>query len=123
MVRFHGGEQAGKGTYWNILTGERVDLGGTSFLPGGRNDTFLRLPGFAVLVFGPALGLAFAIFLPFIAIVMTLTVGMRKVGAVLMTATGRSMSFGWRPMESFLAGMGRVKKRRQETSPKDSVPR
>lgn len=123
MVRYHGGQEAGKGTYWNVRTGERIVIDGPAALPGGGSDTFVRMPGVVVLLFGPVLGLVFAIFLPFIGIAMTVSLVAGKVASLLMQAAGRGMSFGWRPSLSYLGGRRRVKKRPEESSPKDGVPR
>jgi hypothetical protein len=76
-----------------------------------------------VLLFGPVLGLVFAIFLPFIGIAMAVALVAGKVASLLTQAAGKGMSFGWRPSESYLGGRRRVKKRPEESSPKDVVPR
>lgn len=123
MVRYHGGQEVGKGTYWNIMTGERVAVEGPATLPGGGNDTFIRMPGLGILLLGPVLGLVFAIFLPFIGIAMTVSLVAGKLASLLTQAAGRGMSFGWRPSVSYLGGRRRVKKRREESSTKDGVPR
>jgi hypothetical protein len=123
MLRYHGGQEVDKGTYWNVRTGERVAVEGTAALPGGGNDTFVRVSSVVVLLFGPVLGLVFAIFLPFIGIAMTITLVAGKIAALLTQAAGKGMSFGWRPSVSYLGGRRRVKKRPEESSPKDGVPR
>jgi hypothetical protein len=52
----------------------------------------------------PVIGLVFAVFLPFIGIAMTLNlIGKKLVEGVASAAAG-SVSFGWRPIEAYLAG-------------------
>jgi hypothetical protein len=45
---------------------------------------------------GPVVGLIFAVFLPFIGIVMTVGMVGRKLGEAVADAAAGSMSFGWR---------------------------
>ena len=109
MVR-KGGHKTEKGTYWNIRSGERVVLEQEGMLPG--EGTYIKAPTAVVLLAGPVLGLLYAIFLPFIAIAMTVTVVARKAAE----AGAHAASFGWRPVEAYLAGRkkGRTAKKDQQ---------
>ena len=99
-----GGHKVQAGTYWNMANGERVDLAAEGVLPGSGQDMYIKAPAAMAIAAGPVLGLVFAMFLPFIGIVMTLSlVGSKIVEAVTEAAAG-SMSFGWRPIEAYLAG-------------------
>lgn len=106
MVR-KGGQKTEKGTYWNIMNGEKVELEQEGTLPG--EGTYLKAPTIVMLLAGPLLGLVYAIFLPFIGIAMTASV----VGSRAGEAAAEAASFGWRPVEVYLAGrkrIGRVKR-------------
>ncbi len=60
----NGGEMVRRGTYWNIMTGERVEITEErGRLPEGGKYTSVH-PAI-ILALGPVLGLAYAIFLPF----------------------------------------------------------
>ncbi len=66
MISKHvGGDFVKGGVYWSMREGEFLAVpkeGGV--LEGGKNDRYIRAPLPVVLVLGPILGLAFAIFLP-----------------------------------------------------------
>lgn len=105
-----GGYKAAAGTYWNMMNGERVDLDQAGVLPGGAGAMYIKAPMAVMLAAAPVLGLIFAVFLPFIGIVMTLAQAAQKVAEGVRNAAAESMSFGWSPREAYLAG----RKRRQE---------
>lgn len=104
------GQRVERGTYWDVMSGEKIVLVRDGVLPG--TGVYLKAPTAVVLLAAPVLGLAFALFLPFIGIAMT-------VAAVAQT-TGRTAahaaSFGWRPVEAYLAG--RMKGRADRHQPK-----
>jgi hypothetical protein len=106
-----GGETVGKGNYWNFSTGERVRIEGRGVLPGGPSQTYYKFPPAVILAAGPVLGLAYAVFLPFIGIAMLFAVLSKKVfGGALRTAW-KGATFGWKPSEAYLAGKkGRAKR-------------
>jgi hypothetical protein len=93
-----------------MMNGERVDLDQAAVLPGDASAMYIKAPIAVMLAAAPVLGLIFAVFLPFIGIVMTVAQAGRKVAEGVTNAAAGSMSFGWRPMEGYLAG----RKRRQE---------
>ena len=104
MLKHNGGERVGKGTYWNLGNGERVDIQEEGVLPGNEKKTYYRMPAAAVIVAAPVLGLMYAMFLPFIGIAMAVKLVGQKIGGGVMETVQGSASFGFRPSESYLAG-------------------
>ena len=104
MLRHNGGEMVGKGTYWSLTNGERIDIAGEETLPGGRDRTFYKMPAAAIIVVAPVLGLLYAAFLPFIGIAMLVKLVGQKIGGGVMETVQGSASFGFRPSESYLSG-------------------
>ena len=104
MIKYSGGEKAGKGTYWNFTTGDRIDISTEGELPGGKKTMYFRLPATWILVLGPVLGLLYAAFLPFIGIAMLIKVVGQKIAGGAFSSARSTASFGWRPSESYLAG-------------------
>jgi hypothetical protein len=83
--RHHGGEEVRGGIYWSAKDWEFVAVpgdGGT--LAGHRDDSFTKVPIPVVLVVGPIMGLALAIFLPLSGI----------LGAISILSTRFESSFG-----------------------------
>lgn len=66
----------------------------------------------AALLFGPFLGLAYFISLPFIAIATIITLIGRNVVRGMLSVMRNLVSFGWRPSEAYLAGKKKTKKKR-----------
>lgn len=66
MIAKHvGGEAVKGGVYWSMSAGEFVSIpAGGGRLAGGPKDRYIRAPLPIVLIVGPLMGLAFAIFLP-----------------------------------------------------------
>jgi hypothetical protein len=67
MKRMRGGSEAQAGFYWNtsdwqIVTVEREPRA----LPGGRDQTYVKVPVAGMLFLAPLLGLSFVVFLPFV---------------------------------------------------------
>ena len=115
-----GGHTVPAGTYWNMANGERVDMEQEGVLPGSGNEMYIKAPAAMALAAGPVLGLIFAVFLPFIGIVMTLGLVARKLGEAVADAAAGSMSFGWRPIEAYLAGRKQKKEAREKKADKDA---
>jgi hypothetical protein len=107
MLKFHGEDRVGKGTYWNLTNGERVDIIDEGILPGTGKKAFYRMPAAAIIVAAPVIGLAYAAFLPFIGIAMLLKLVGQKIGSGARDAVLGKAHFGWRPSESYLAGKKR----------------
>ncbi len=115
-----GGHKVQAGTYWNLANGTRVEMNQEGVLPGDGATRYLKAPTVVMLMAAPVLGLVFAVFLPFIGIAMTLgMVGKKLVQGVASAAAG-SMSFGWRPIEAYLAGKKTKKAARGKKDEKSS---
>lgn len=69
-----------------------------------------RSVSISALLWGPLLGLAYVIFLPFIAIATIITLVGRKAVAGIMGVLRNVVLFGWRPSEAYLAGKKKKKK-------------
>ena len=110
MLKHSGGDKVGKGTYWNLTNGERVDIKDEGTLPGDANKTFYKMPAAAIIVAAPVIGLMYAAFLPFIGIAMFVKLVAQKIGGGAMETVRGSASFGFRPSESYLAGKKKEKK-------------
>ena len=65
----------------------------------------------AMLLASPFIGLLYVVFLPFIGIATLAAVGSRKVLAGAAHTAGKTIAFGWRPVEAYLAGRKKGKKR------------
>jgi hypothetical protein len=118
-----GGHKVAAGTYWNMMNGERVDLEREGVLPGDRTAMYIKAPSAVMLAAGPVLGLVFAVFLPLIGIVMSLALVGKKLGEAVASAAAGSVSFGWRPIEAYLAGRKRKKETRERKGSKDPEKR
>jgi len=57
-----------------------------------------------MLLFGPILGLAYAIALPFIGIATIASMAAAKAVKGVAQVFGGTVHFGWRPIESYLSG-------------------
>ncbi|MEW6409820.1 MAG: hypothetical protein AB1488_06875 [Nitrospirota bacterium] len=117
MLRYHGGDKVKKGTYWNAYTGERVDVSNEAVLPGNGKTRYYKLPATGMLFLGPFLGLVYAAFLPFIGIAMLVKLIADKVLGGILDAAASTISFGWRPVEAYLAG----KKKRKSIEEKEKA--
>ena len=119
MLKHNGGERVGKGTYWNLSNGERVDIQEEGILPGSGKKTYYRMPAAAIIVAAPVLGLLYAAFLPFIGIAMLVKLVAQKAGGGVMEMVHGSASFGWRPSESYLSGK-KAKEAKKDEASKDT---
>jgi hypothetical protein len=116
MLKHNGGDRVGKGTYWNLTNGERIDISVEGTLPGDAKKAYYRMPAAAIIVAGPVLGLLYAAFLPFIGIAMLVKLVGQKAGGGVMEMVHGSASFGWRPSESYLAGKKNKGAKKDEAS-------
>jgi len=116
MLKHNGGERVGKGTYWNLTNGERIDITSEGTLPGDVKKAYYRMPAAAIIVAGPVLGLLYAAFLPFIGIAMLVKLVAQKAGGGVMELAHGSASFGWRPSESYLSGSKKKEAKKDEAS-------
>ena len=111
MLQYKGGQKVGKGTYWNLSNGTRVDISGEGILPGNGRASYTRFPPGIVLLAGPVIGLIYVIALPFMAVGTILALVGKKVLSSMFNALGNLVSFGWRPSEAHLAGKRKKHKR------------
>ena len=116
MLKHNGGDRVGKGTYWNLTNGERIDITSEGTLPGDVKKAYYRMPAAAIIVVGPVLGLMYAAFLPFIGIAMLVKLVAQKAGGGVMELAHGSASFGWRPSESYLSGRRKKEEKKDEAS-------
>ncbi len=110
MFIFKGGYKVGKGTYWNLSNGQRIDVKDEGVLGGGSESTFIRLSAGIMLLVGPFLGLLYVLCLPFIGLVTIMSLIVSKLVHGLLGVIGKSLSFGWRPKEAYLSGKKKSKK-------------
>jgi hypothetical protein len=116
----NGGHTVKAGTYWNLENGNRVQMDQEGALPGSGKTRYIKAPVVVMLMAAPVIGLVFAVFLPFIGIAMTLNlIGKKLVEGVASAAAG-SVSFGWRPIEAYLAGRKTKKAARAKKENKDA---
>ena len=114
-----GGHTVKAGTYWNLANGNRVQMEQEGVLPGSGTTRYIKAPVAVMLMAAPVIGLVFAVFLPFIGIAMTVTLVGKKLANTVTEAAAGSMSFGWRPIEAYLAGgRKRTKEARKKKSDK-----
>ena len=108
MARYHGGDQAKAGFYFNMTKWEVQTLSGKGgTLVGGAGERIVRVPAIGVLVLAPFMGAAYAMFLPFIGIALVLQYLAKKGYAFagdMAHATQAAMSHAWRPGEAYFAG-------------------
>ena len=109
MFKHTGGQKVGSGTYWNIMTGLRVDMDQEGTLPGGTRSSYLKASSSAVLLAGPILGLAYIVLLPIMGIVTALSLLVQKALGGVISVGKQIVSFGWRPGEAYLGGKNKKK--------------
>jgi hypothetical protein len=113
MITYKGGSKVGAGTYWNMSSGERIDVSAEAVLSGDGRSTFYRISSGIMLLIGPVIGLMYVLLLPFIGIGTVAVLAARKVVGGMLSLIGKSLSFGWRPKEAYLAGKKKNKKDRK----------
>ncbi len=114
MLTYTGGHKVGKGTYWNVRTGRRVEIAEEAVLPGGEAARYVRLPVGVMLLSGPIIGLLYVVFLPFMGIVMVAIALGREILAGVISLFGKSISYDWRPQNAYLAGKKKEKTKKKE---------
>lgn len=113
-MKYKGGQKVGKGTYWNVSDGTRVDIPDEGILPGDESITYKKVPPGIVLLAGPVIGLLYVIVMPFMAVATIVTLVGRKIVGSLLNLLGSLVSFGWRPREAHLTGKKKGKKKEPE---------
>jgi len=114
----NGGQTAQAGTYWNLSNGSRVQMEQDGVLPGSGTTRYIKEPVPVMLMAAPVIGLVFAVFLPLMGIVMTLSLVGKKVVEGVESAAAGSMSFGWRPIQAYLVGRKAKKAAREKKEKK-----
>ena len=109
MLTYKGGNKVGKGTYWDLANGKRIDVAGEGVLAG--TATYVRMPSAVMLLSGPIIGLIYAILMPVIGIATVATLAVATVLGGLYHLAAKSISFGWQPKNAYLAGK---KKKKEE---------
>ena len=104
MLTYKGGNKVGKGTYWDLANGRRIDVVSEGVLAGNGTATYVRMSSAVMLLSGPVIGLLYAILMPFIGIATVVTLAVRKVLGGLYDLAAKSISFGWQPKNAYLAG-------------------
>ncbi len=106
MRHYKGTEKVEPGLYFNTRQWSFKSIDDEGPLPGGKDETYLRVPMLALLVAGPFLGLAYVIFLPFIGFAMVAwLLGVKATHLATSAARGatRVLSPGWEPSMAFLS--------------------
>jgi len=110
---YKSGTTVGKGTYWDLANGQRIDVEQEAILSGAESATYFRIPTGVMLIAGPVIGLFYVIALPFIGIATLASLAVGKIVNGLLSLVGTSLSFEWRPMESYLAGKKKKKDKKE----------
>lgn len=100
MIVHYGESRVGKGTYWSLSDGKRVEITDEGVLPGGSGTKYMKLPPAAMLLVGPFLGFVYVVFFPFMAIATVVALAAGKIFGSLL----KGVSFGWRPATAHLSG-------------------
>ena len=113
MLGHKGGTRVGKGTYWDLANGQRIDVEQEAVLSGAESSTYFRIPTGIMLIAGPVIGLLYVICLPFISIATVASLAAGKIANGLLGLVGTSLSFEWRPTESYLSGKNKKKGKKE----------
>ncbi|MDH4161637.1 MAG: multiheme c-type cytochrome [Nitrospirota bacterium] len=81
MFTYVGGRTVEKGTYWNLSSGDRIDVNGSAVLAGSSEERYVKLPKAGVVIAGPLAGLLFSVVAPFLFLVIMLALLPRTVHA------------------------------------------
>ena len=114
MLTYKGGNKVGKGTYWDLARGRRIDVATEGVLAGEGTTTYVRMSSAVMLLSGPVIGLLYAVLMPIIGIATVVTLAVSTVLQGMYKLAAKSISFGWQPMSAYLAG----KKKRKEAGKK-----
>jgi len=104
MLRYQGGNVARRGIYWEVGKGRTVEMAGRGVLTGDASSTFVRIPATLMALAAPVIGLLYVLLMPFAWMAALLVIIVKTVAVGLARMTARSLSFGWRPIEAYLAG-------------------
>jgi len=112
MLTTKGGHTVGKGTYWDLRKGHRIDISHESVLPGDETATYFRMSSGVMLLLGPIVGLLYVILMPIIGIATVAAFAVRKVLGGMYNLVAKSISFGWQPMSAYLSGKKKKKEKK-----------
>jgi hypothetical protein len=108
MLTYKGGQKVGKGTYWDLANGRRIDVLREAVLAEGT-VTYVKMPSGDILLSGPVIGLLYAILMPFIGTATVATLTGRKILGSVYHVAEKSVSFEWRPSNAYLSGKKKKK--------------
>jgi hypothetical protein len=124
MFQHKGGTMVGRGTFWNLHTGEKEVMKCEGILPGNEQTSYLKAPSIAIVLIGPVIGLFYVMFLPFIGLAMIFMLVTSQLSSMLYEVFGRTAAFGWRPVEAYLMSRRNKKKAKRDKQPsKDAEPK
>lgn len=109
MLTYRGGDAVGKGTYWNVTSGRRVDVMTETVLAGGGAATYVKAPAGVALLSMPIIGLIYVIAMPILGIAAIASITGGRLLGLVSGAVGKTLSFGWRPRNAYLSGKKRKK--------------
>jgi len=109
MFSYTGGQTVGSGTYWDMMSGTRVDFEKEGTLPGGNGAKYLKASSGTILLLGPIVGLAYVVFLPIIGIGTAISLIVQRTLGGIFNLGKHMISFGWRPTEAYLGGKNKKK--------------
>ncbi len=112
MLTAKGGHRVGKGTYWDLRKGHRLDISHEGVLPGDETTTYFKMSSGVMLLLGPVVGLLYVILMPIIGIATVAAVAVRKVLGGMYNLVAKSISFGWQPMNAYLSGKKKKKEKK-----------
>ncbi len=130
MKRYYSGEVVKRGIYLSLKRRDLVTIENEGeLLPGGSDDSYIKIPPVAMIFVGPFMGLIYVIFLPFISFAMVVGLmakkvwfGVRWIGESLLGVA----AVNWRPGVAYLAWWRQSKKgkrpRVQEESKEEKKP-
>lgn len=119
MKIYRGTQHVEPGIYFNARRLSFKSMDDEGLLPGGENEAWRRVPALALLVVGPLMGLAYAIFLPLIGFAMVGGIVLRKAGELgveAIRASARVLSPAWQPARAFLSRRSRKPRKHRDTA-------
>ncbi len=114
MLTYKGGYKVGKGTYWDLANGRRIDVLNEAVLDGGGSATYVRMSAGVMLLSGPIMGLLYAILMPVIGLATVAALAVRTVLGGTYNLVARSISFGWQPKNAYLSGKKKKKEKEED---------
>ncbi len=109
MLTTRGGHTVGKGTYWDLRRGHRIDIHHEGTLPGDEKVTYVKMSTGGMLLLGPVIGLLYAVLMPLLGILTVAVLAGRRVLAGMYNLVAKSISFDWQPKNAYLSGKKKKK--------------